>query len=907
MPISLIDMTIQSFRKYFTDRKDGKILIFFGNLFFAGVYFLIATASLKLATINSSVSPVWPPTGFSISILLLFGRRYIFGIYLGALFANLVSLPLAVSMMIAFGNSAEGYFGTWLYLKFKRYSKKLEHLSEPLNVTLLSLLAPLIGASIGVGSLQFFGLIPAENFLNSWITWWVGDLIGALLVLPIFVSLADGELANFFTTLKRKPGQTLLIVSTSVALLIAMYIMFLYPASLKYLFIFFPVLIAFSLTNNRFYIFFFTLILSSIAIYLTASGRGPFSLSSFNQNILNLEIFLVALGINSLAIASFKEFKFILLIRSLLMLGWIFWGFIFYNIQHKHEISDEQKFEKFSYEIENKIQKGFTEYSGILNSGRSLYMASADVTSADWRDFVNSMNILENHSGLRGMGVVFRVPKAALEKHTAKYKAEIGPHFRIKNVDWEYPDASRPHQMDHFVVSLIEPMAQNESKIGVDLGSENKRRTAAENSINSGMPTMTEQISIMENDSQQPGFQIFLPVYKKNLPTSIPAERQLAFSHWIYMPIITEDFFKGILGVISPDYVVQIHERSNAGPKQVVYEQMTGSINQNSQAIEKPVQLGNKIYYVSLSKSITNTASHDFLSTWIGFVGSLSILIVVLYIINIQLLEDKTKKLAARLNHDYIQTQLIIKEQEFVIAESSKMAALGEMAGSIAHEINNPLAIISGNAQLLDMVLANPTFLNSNTKALIHSKKIRGTVKRIEKIINGLRLISRNATEDSMQNVAVKNLIEDTVSLCHERFRLANIQIRVKIEYAGELYCRDTQISQVVLNLLNNSFDAISGETEPWVELGVSQKNDFIEISVADSGKGIPPEIQRKIMHPFFTTKEIGKGTGLGLSISKGIIDSHGGKFFVDQDSANTRFVIQIPIRDATSISKFAA
>ena len=123
----------------------------------------------------------------------------------------------------------------------------------------------------------------------------------------------------------------------------------------------------------------------------------------------------------------------------------------------------------------------------------------------------------------------------------------------------------------------------------------------------------------------------------------------------------------------------------------------------------------------------------------------------------------------------------------------------------------------------------------------------------------------------------------------------------------GEIFCRDTQISQVLLNLLNNSFDAIAGDPEAWVELSVYQKNEYIEISIVDSGKGISPEIQQKIMHPFFTTKEIGKGTGLGLSISKEIVKSHGGKFFVELDSANTKFVIQIPIREAVSSSKFAA
>ncbi|MBK8204245.1 MAG: GHKL domain-containing protein [Bdellovibrionales bacterium] len=101
---------------------------------------------------------------------------------------------------------------------------------------------------------------------------------------------------------------------------------------------------------------------------------------------------------------------------------------------------------------------------------------------------------------------------------------------------------------------------------------------------------------------------------------------------------------------------------------------------------------------------------------------------------------------------------------------------------------------------------------------------------------------------------------------------------------------------QVLLNLLNNSFDAVAALPETWVDLKVETIGDNLRMIVTDSGKGILPSIAEKIMDPFFTTKEVGKGTGLGLSISRGIVLSHGGSLIYDSTHPNTRFIIEIPL-----------
>lgn len=109
------------------------------------------------------------------------------------------------------------------------------------------------------------------------------------------------------------------------------------------------------------------------------------------------------------------------------------------------------------------------------------------------------------------------------------------------------------------------------------------------------------------------------------------------------------------------------------------------------------------------------------------------------------------------------------------------------------------------------------------------------------------------------------------------------------------LNCRGVQISQVLLNLLNNAFDAIELLPEKWIKLDAMKMEDTIVIHVTDSGHGIPEEEREKIFQPFYTTKPIGKGTGLGLSLSRKIVQDHKGTLTLDTNSAHTRFVIKIP------------
>lgn len=151
----------------------------------------------------------------------------------------------------------------------------------------------------------------------------------------------------------------------------------------------------------------------------------------------------------------------------------------------------------------------------------------------------------------------------------------------------------------------------------------------------------------------------------------------------------------------------------------------------------------------------------------------------------------------------------------------------------------------------------------------------------------------------------MSEIVGDTLELCRERFKNAGIDIRLNFEPELVIDCRPSQISQVIMNLLGNSFDAILNLDTKWIELKGFRRAGTIHFAVTDSGFGIPKATVEKMMNPFFTTKEIGKGTGLGLSISTGIIELHGGKLKYSEGLAHTTFEITLPesIQKAKSIA----
>lgn len=242
----------------------------------------------------------------------------------------------------------------------------------------------------------------------------------------------------------------------------------------------------------------------------------------------------------------------------------------------------------------------------------------------------------------------------------------------------------------------------------------------------------------------------------------------------------------------------------------------------------------------------------------------------------------------------YNQMMLQLRTTLAELNSSGKFAALGEMAAGIAHEVNNPLQIIRGYATL------TPKYIeaNQNEKVIENSKKIISAIDRIAKIVNSLRTYARDGAHDPFREASAFQICDDTLVFCNEKFKNHNIDFKLELpEEKIILDCRPEQISQILLNLLNNAADAISPLDEKWIRLEVRQISDSVEFKVCNSGPKIPEAIAERLFTPFFTTKEVGKGTGLGLSLSKGLAETHKGELLLDRSSPCTCFALKLPLK----------
>ena len=228
------------------------------------------------------------------------------------------------------------------------------------------------------------------------------------------------------------------------------------------------------------------------------------------------------------------------------------------------------------------------------------------------------------------------------------------------------------------------------------------------------------------------------------------------------------------------------------------------------------------------------------------------------------------------------------KKFEELLRAQSRLSALGEMTRGIAHEKNNPLGIILHRTNYLRHQVMND---NVEKDALVRNlDHIEATSERMNKLIRSLRNYSNDSKLNPIETISIKKLIEDTLSYCRDRFRLHAIDLIIEDIPDDLIECRPDQVSQVILNLLNNSFDAVVSVENKWVRLSVEKSETTFVIVVADSGAKIPLKIIQKWMKDF-------SGAGLGLSISKDIIEEHQGKLIFDEVSPHRVIKAELPYR----------
>lgn len=231
----------------------------------------------------------------------------------------------------------------------------------------------------------------------------------------------------------------------------------------------------------------------------------------------------------------------------------------------------------------------------------------------------------------------------------------------------------------------------------------------------------------------------------------------------------------------------------------------------------------------------------------------------------------------------------------------SKLASLGELTASIAHEINNPLTVSTMQLSLLNKKIMKESDIEDKTRDSLSDRinKIQVANSRIQKIVKGMGAYSRLDTQD--EKISVSSCLASTIELIEEIYTQLGITLSVSIPkepifIMGNL----TKLQQVIMNLLSNGRDALLEKGEQVKKLTVSLEvisTEIVELRVQDNGCGMSDEVKAKILHPFFTTKEVGKGTGIGLGLVNNFIQDFKGEIKIEsQLGVGSTFIVRLPL-----------
>ena len=244
-------------------------------------------------------------------------------------------------------------------------------------------------------------------------------------------------------------------------------------------------------------------------------------------------------------------------------------------------------------------------------------------------------------------------------------------------------------------------------------------------------------------------------------------------------------------------------------------------------------------------------------------------------------------------------TEVLIEKEKMSdqVVEAGRLASIGELAAGIAHEINNPVAIMVEEAGWVQDLLSeeDPTTEDNIAEITRAAAQIRTQGARCKEITQKLLSFARK-TDPTIKEIEINELVEDVISLIAQKARYANV--KVETDFSSDLYpvmASASELQQVLLNLFNNSVDAMD-QSGGEIRVASRSENGGVILEIADNGIGIAEANLARIFDPFYTTKPVGQGTGLGLSICYGIIKKLGGDISVQSaKQKGTTFTIFLP------------
>ncbi len=608
--------------------------LFLENVLLAGVCYCIAALSIHFALIHGQTALFWPLAGICIIVLVSRGYSLLPGIILGY-FLHYIFWPMGFIPAAVFtvGSAMEGMLGAWCY---KRVSDRLSYsagsYAEPLAMIATCGLAPIASAVIGFpGLISAFRLPYAEAFATVE-QWWLGDALGALVVLPIGIDLVWNA--------RSCPLRRVVCVARIVAMLALVALLSWQVFSTVWGVYFLFALLPLVLIGGAWFgelgaqLSSATIIVCGLAAM--ELGHGVLYPGSYNNVRLQMfEVYLIVVALTTMTVVLLARQKALRIPGRVLLMGWLLGGTVFAYLQWEEERVSGLKFEQTIGETEKVITDRLDRYVEALTGGAALITVNPSIGQKQWHEFSEALQLQERYPGIRAIEIVRFVPADKLESFSREAPMPGDTPFKIHGVGG-VPDPGPAGKQDRFVITHVSPLEQNLPALGLDLAAEPARRLTCELSRDTGRACMTTEITLVQDGARRPGFLLILPVYEPGMLLSTVADRRAALKFWICAPFVTEEFFSGAISRLSQRPMATVFDLG-AGAEKAPLFSTDAPIQLQTFAPERTTQLvlAGRAFKIRWSPRTDDAAAPSTGPIWAGAACSLFTLLVAALVVSL--------------------------------------------------------------------------------------------------------------------------------------------------------------------------------------------------------------------------------------------------------------------------------
>lgn len=877
------------------------------NIIVALLYVLFAQIGFLAANIEHQASPLWPPMGLVLAAVFISGRALFPGIGIATLLVQLgADCPLLVSSTITLGVLSAATVANILLDWLRRHQAEIssKNIIKAIWIVVASLLTATISSSVGTTSLYLLDSNPPPVAPQTvWYTWFMGDCIGGLVVAQALLALRR---------IKPSAGWMLRLLLIIVLAAFSYSLIFYYGNGTPFLFLAFPVLLFachwFGPSGSAFATLGFVIYASFVAINPYALSEG-----AHNEHILLIDFFILALAVTSLTISALYKRDYFFFPAVLFLIGWLLCGWLYYSLKTNATKLDETQFLDLVSDAEKAVTDRLRIYTDALQAGAAYRTTTEEMTREQWRDYVNYVNIPVRYRGINGLGFIMPFTADELPAFVETVPPNEYGEFTIKSVPGVQRPPSDEMGYDHYIITHIEPLANNYKALGLDTASETNRQSAGRRARDTGQPAMTQRIILVQDGQSRPGFLVYVPMYKSNEPLTNVQERRDAFIGWSYAPFVTENFLDGVLGERADQINFEIFDNNTISPKSFVY----GTMNTQSSTDHLEFDATSRLDLAGVTFSFGWRRGADFqtqdASSATIAAASLAVgtCLFVGIFVNLQsttrranaIVQVKTAELLKANDtltkeiHDRKEAESQAEEAK-QIAEAANLAK-SEFLATMSHEIRTPMNSVLGFSELL-------TESELSCEQRLWTNYIQSSGRSLLHIINDILDFSKiEANKLDLEQIpfSLETAIEEITSsfslLAGQKGIIVNFEQKHTSPRA--VIGDPIRLKQILTNLIANALKFTQkGSITISLEWNDRKENSSATIRVADTGIGIPADKVDKLFEKFTqvdssTTRKFG-GTGLGLAICKNLTSLMGGHIHAESvEGKGTTMVLEIP------------